>query len=88
MLLAKLTRRQFMQAFKQIAHDAGAGEPLLAGNLLHGLAGGEELFGRVVETQSGDVLQKLTPTSLRNRRDSQASETNSAAATSCSESRC
>ena len=30
---------------------------------------------------------KLTPTSLRNKRDSQASETNSAAATSCNERR-
>ena len=58
MLLAKLTRRQFMQPFKQVAHDAGAGEPLLLGNLLHRLAGGEELFRRLVETQSGNVLHK------------------------------
>jgi hypothetical protein len=47
-----------MQTFKQIAHDAGAGEPLLLGNLLHWLAGGEELFRRFIETQSGDVLHK------------------------------
>jgi hypothetical protein len=58
MLLAKLTRGLLMQTFKQIAHDAGAGEPLLLGNLLHWLAGGEELFRRFIETQSGDVLHK------------------------------
>ena len=39
-LLAILARRHAMVALKQIAHHSRAGEPLFAGNLLNGFAGG------------------------------------------------
>jgi anti-sigma factor RsiW len=38
------------------------------GDLLHRLAGGEELFRRFVETQSGNVLHKAYADLLRNSR--------------------
>ena len=49
MLFTILARRHAVLALKQIAHHTGTGEPLFAGDLLGGFAGGQQLIGGVAQ---------------------------------------
>ncbi len=61
MLFTKLARRHTVLALKQIAHHTVTGEPLFAGDLLGGFAGGQQLIGGVAQAQRGEVLNKTHP---------------------------
>ena len=76
-----------MLALKQIAHNAGTGETVVLRHLLNRAAGGQQLLGGFAETQGGNVLHEADADLFMKQAGKPASETNSAAATSCSEIR-